>query len=65
VTEFVGSEQLPVAALEDAPVMVVAVVGNVFVPLVSVVEVALRFQPLPFPVSSSGVPVKLTVTDWV
>jgi hypothetical protein len=61
--ELAGSEQLPLSAVGEPEVIVVAVVGNVCVPLVSVVEVPSRFQPLPVPVSSSTVTVNELVVD--
>ena len=65
VTELVGSEQLPVAALEDADVMVEALVGRVFPPaLVKVVEVAWMFHPVPDAVLSVAVNAAVLVDCW-
>lgn len=64
---FAGSEQLPASAMTEAtPATVVAVDGRVWPPLsVKVVEVTSMFQPLPVPVSSSGVKVNEPELVWL
>ena len=53
---FVGSEQFPLAALDDAEVIVDDAVGSVFPPaLVKVVDVTWMFQPEPDDVLSVAV----------